>query len=831
MGSNGGFIPNTFMAGSQQPAHRRRNFRNSLPNIDMLLSLPETDAVTNFQMPVRRMSLTEKSGDDVNPVGCRRNSFHKSLSMNQNNQQKIIGMRRTMSVDDCTDVAVSMEKRAPPIEHHNRKTPSTDDCTDVAVSMEKREPLEHRRSSSLKESEDLLQSLQTFDSQYHELSPPPFPRSIGIKKELSPNAKSGKKSLSFSPDVDKAEGRKSVETKSTCESSAGGPRQFRRSIMQGHRASVASRRALFRDRPATMRFSSVWDLDREELTDDDRPRCCGKSRSDVVLWSFLLLIAFGVGGYMAYLYVPRTPKHSESNGAVDISESSTVIASNKNSSTVQTVAAKMNATDASEVKPPPFDDVEHIEAPPLDLEAMCSASNLPGSLPACLSACLPAACCYPDYTGPSCSKTPECSLFEPHCDIFFDAWPQSTEGVLRDVTKEMMDMCVGPKTINSTDEPALKANSSVATTHSIVVRNRLRGHVGQSNVRSQGNSTSAKPLVEGTCNDYCTAAKCCNAAVVNDPKLSGFNLSPLGVYNDASSGEYVMTNCQVSNAKNRQLCSKYKQLCATDLVPIATPVSGESTITAATSLEASESSILTWASADNTTATQTAEIEVTDRTAVTTPASGESTFITPTSLAASETTVLTLVSADDTTATQTAELEPVFEEPIASNFTLSETFPKQSSSNPTVAPSNASETNLRPPSSPHESSVDQAGVFETPSSPPKASKIPTSSPISNLPPLTLADIKNIHDSCGTEKAKFLIQTGDESAKDKCIEACLSGICCLADGLWYAGESCFEGNQHICSRYAACIILKNISLQSDEKSDTNEIIEVAGNSTI
>jgi hypothetical protein len=261
--------------------------------------------------------------------------------------------------------------------------------------------------------------------------------------------------------------------------------------MQGHKASVASRRALFRDRPATMRFSSVWDLDQEKLTDDSST-CCGRSRSDVVIWSFLLLIGLGVGGYMAYLYVPRsansnkpsaaeTPK-TESSTAIDINqnvtldiaasninttnasteiaetESSTAIVNNKNAS----VAAKINTTDT-------FNALSDIDLPPLDIEAMCSASNLPGSLPACLSACLPAACCYPDYTGPSCAGTPNCSLFKPHCDIFFDAWPESTEGVLRDVTNEMIEMCAGP------DELVSKAHSSSATSQSIVVRNRLRG--------------------------------------------------------------------------------------------------------------------------------------------------------------------------------------------------------------------------------------------------------------------------------------------------------------------------------------------------------------------
>jgi predicted nucleic acid-binding protein len=208
MGSNGGYIPNTIMTGSQS-AHRRRNSRNSLPNIDMLLSLPETDEVTNFQMPVRRMS------DNAVPAfSARRNSLNRSLSLNKpNNHHNITRMKRTMSVDDCkgiavkaddcTDVAVNIGHRnsktmstddctdvAVNMEHRNRKILSTDDCTDVAVNMNmESRPIEHRRSNSLKASEDLEQSLQTFDSQYRVLSPPPFPRSINMTtREPSSNA-------------------------------------------------------------------------------------------------------------------------------------------------------------------------------------------------------------------------------------------------------------------------------------------------------------------------------------------------------------------------------------------------------------------------------------------------------------------------------------------------------------------------------------------------------------------------------------------------------------------------------------------------------------------
>jgi hypothetical protein len=122
--------------------------------------------------------------------------------------------------------------------------------------------------------------------------------------------------------------------------------------------------------------------------------------------------------------------------------------------------------------------------------------------------------------------------------------------------------------------------------------------------------------------------------------------------------------------------------------------------------------------------------------------------------------------------------------------------------------------------------------LEAPSSPSQATKSSTTSPTLNnrIVPLTLADIKRIQDSCVTEKAKFLIQTGDASAKEKCFQACLNGMCCVTDGLWYAEEPCFAGNERKCSQYTACLILREPhAVQSDEKNV--EIIEIAGNSTI
>lgn len=197
-------------------------------------------------------------------------------------------------------------------------------------------------------------------------------------------------------------------------------------------------------------------------------------------------------------------------------------------------------------------DITVIAPPPPDIEARCSASNFPGSLSACLAACIPSACCYPEFTGETCFENSGCSSYKPHCDPFYDAWIGSTEGVLRNVTDEVANNCAAMNNIIIDEMPSTPVSSSTGG-------NRLRGHANNGNHRALKQTTSAQ-----TCENYCISARCCSAPIISSPELSGVILSPTGVYTNASTGEYVMTNCRRSNIKNEQLCAQYETFCSTD---------------------------------------------------------------------------------------------------------------------------------------------------------------------------------------------------------------------------------------------------------------------------
>jgi hypothetical protein len=94
---------------------------------------------------------------------------------------------------------------------------------------------------------------------------------------------------------------------------------------------------------------------------------------------------------------------------------------------------------------------------------------LPGALSACLAACMPSACCYPGFTGETCLDNPGCPAYKPHCDAFYDAWIGSTEGVLREVTSEMVNICTGTDNIIINNSPTPASPSSGLK--------RLRGHL------------------------------------------------------------------------------------------------------------------------------------------------------------------------------------------------------------------------------------------------------------------------------------------------------------------------------------------------------------------
>jgi hypothetical protein len=188
----------------------------------------------------------------------------------------------------------------------------------------------------------------------------------------------------------------------------------------------------------------------------------------------------------------------------------------------------------------PSASVNYVAAPPSDIAGRCSPSNLPGSIPACLEACYPASCCYDmSDSGNKCwdindSKSIKaCKQYRPYCDIFHDPWEGATDGVLRTPPLNLVPICQ---------------------------QRNGKSEEGPSKLRGRG-------LLVGTaddmCEQYCEASKCCKAATISHPYAVGLELSASGVYTDAITKDYVVTNCQddLVYQKNRNLCAEYDKFC------------------------------------------------------------------------------------------------------------------------------------------------------------------------------------------------------------------------------------------------------------------------------
>lgn len=283
---------------------------------------------------------------------------------------------------------------------------------------------------------------------------------------------------------------------------------------------------------------------------DERISRCSKCRPRTkffIVGLLLVLAGLGIGGYFWFFHAAEEETDNKSSDVAFEKTDESPSKAGNNTSLNQIINETV------------------ILPPPADIEARCSASNLPGSLAACLSACLPSACCYPDFTGEACSDNAGCSAYKPHCDTFYDAWMGSTEGILRAVTDEMMNMCTGTYNIIIDD-----SSSPVSSSADV---KRLRGHSYQRDLQM--------PSYQETCEQFCIAAKCCTAPTTTDLDLSDVIVSPTGVYTNLTSGDYVMTNCQESNSKNIPRCARYEAFCSTDAVPDqespVTPVSSPPT--------------------------------------------------------------------------------------------------------------------------------------------------------------------------------------------------------------------------------------------------------------
>eukprot|EP00986_Skeletonema_menzelii_P019648 scaffold28790_cov160-Skeletonema_menzelii.AAC.4 len=196
-------------------------------------------------------------------------------------------------------------------------------------------------------------------------------------------------------------------------------------------------------------------------------------------------------------------------------------------------------------EPGPGANVNHVKPPPSDIDGRCSSSNLPGSLPACLEACYPASCCYSNSgSGARCldandsESVKACQRYRPHCDIFHDTWDGATDGVLRTPRADLVPIC---QQVNGKGEK----QSSKLRARNLLSRNLL------------------VETAEVVCSQYCEAAKCCAKDTVFHPYSAGLELSASGVYTDAETKEYVVTNCQdaLVYQKNKDLCAEYDKFC------------------------------------------------------------------------------------------------------------------------------------------------------------------------------------------------------------------------------------------------------------------------------
>jgi hypothetical protein len=497
--------------------------------------------------------------------------------------------------------------------------------------------------------------------------------------------------------------------------------------------------------------SSIRDLSENAVaydTDRRKGSRCGRYKKVVIVGLFLLLLGLSLGGYFVFLYEVGGETENEAVNIPDDAMDS----------------AKTNDTD--------------IVSPPADIEARCSASNLPGSLSACLSACLPSACCYSGFSGETCTNNAGCSLYKPYCDVFYDSWPEGAEGVLPEVTDEIVDMCTGALTrsdVQSLSSVNSLVNSSVGLSKSSLDRKRLRRHDVQQNdggASTMNSRTLVSHTAHETCENYCITARCCEATIVDDAGLSGLVRSPSGVYTNTSSGNYVVTNCQVRSDKNVQLCSRYKEFCSID--------------------EMMRSDNSSTAPSTSTRFTPSAAPSPREFTTLTTSTFSETLAGIPVALNASSPlqnqTAIELLSTSNNTIG-------------ISNWSLNSVgLP-----NATMLDTNIS---LSPSTSAMPSSTLQ---------PSTSTKTPIASPTFNEDLLLVpsANAQSIQDSCAKEKAKFLIRTGDSSARAECIQACLDGLCCFTEDLGYSlVDSCSKGNEYKCSQYASCLILKDSTLQEN-----------------
>lgn len=510
-----------------------------------------------------------------------------------------------------------------------------------------------------------------------------------------------------------------------------------------------------------------------------RRRWCREKDKKVMLGLVFLLLGI-IGGYLVFLYAPGLNSESSNNqDAADTDSEPSIVISTDLSTTV----SKINGTAANE---PSKTDVTSantnqsnstaIAPPPPDIEGMCSVSNLPGSLSKCLSACLPSACCYPGYDDESCldESDPEskdaCYAYRPYCDVFYDPWADGTEGVLRNVTDDMVNMCSGGKNI-------VMNEGSTSDSLSTGVK-RLRGHHIQVDTSHESLRKLKAASDHETCEQYCIAGRCCIEPVITFPESSGLILSPTGVYTNATNGEFVVTSCQASNSRNIQLCVQYEAICSIDednasglssKIPTQNPVELPTILVPKPAPSTSPAQSAVSSSTNGPTPSAPSNIGLaTDRQ---TPV--------PSSRANQVTDQPSKITPEVSNQPTQAPVIIFNETTSAGNFSVN-TTDLLSSQVPSQSPS------------------------------PSTTQVPSAINVSSTASIIIpsAPVADIEEACTSDKAVFLISTGNPHARSKCIKACQEGICCFTTQLGYDWmDSCYDDNKQVCAEYSACLILQ------------------------
>jgi hypothetical protein len=282
---------------------------------------------------------------------------------------------------------------------------------------------------------------------------------------------------------------------------------------------------------------------------------------------------------------------------------------------------------------------------------------------------------------------------------------------------------------------------------------------------------------EEICAQYCEASKCCNAVIVVHPYEAGLELSASGVYIDATTKEYVVTNCQedLVYQKNKDLCAEYDKFCDwkdAEEYQSSETGTGPTTLDPASAMAPSTSS-------GNLTDAEESQM-------------GEAWTSRPTL---------------DPASTMTPTLSPrPSHTPTVNVFQLS--WPTQ-------------QPIIRPSMKPSKSS--------SPSQKYNTSSQPSLSSMSTIPP---ANIAVIEDVCAGADNIALLTNGNETARLNCLNACMNGLCCYVEQLGYDSfiESCYIGNEVVCEGYSNCLWLQQSEeVTLDTSNETS--IDYALNSSI